>query len=97
MNESTESVEDQFFTIIMILLATGVLGGFSLVGFFQPIQAWAIQQGLMVTSSVTVPLGGDGSAGLDMPRILIAGGVVWLALLGALYSAVRKRRQHQAA
>lgn len=94
MNESSESTEEQILTLFMILLSTGVIGSFSLIGLVEPIQLWAVQHGLVVSASnVDMPLAGDGSVGFDMPRMLIAGGILGLVLLGLVYSAVRKHRK----
>lgn len=86
--------DEDVVTVIMILLSTGMIGGLSLVGFLKPIQEWAIAQGLLLPGDLAdVRFPWDPSIGLDWGRILIAGGVVALAIVGALFALVRRNRR----
>lgn len=80
---------------VWLILIGAVLGPALLAGLganvLTPVRTWLVEQHILVTESVVVPIG-EG-AGLDPARIVLVGAVLALLLTLAVLLAVRRRRR----
>lgn len=90
----SRTTEEDALTVLMVLMGTGVIGTFSLIGFMKPVRDWAINQGLLLDGNVSdIRFPWDPTVGLDWGRILVLTGVVALLVVGATFTAVRRHHK----
>lgn len=91
---STTSDDDTLALLLLAYLVLPVLGG--LVAKVPAVQDWAVDKGLLVPADEALWVLPIGTAGLDLARIAIIGGVVVLMLAGfvlAIRARIRRRSE----
>lgn len=79
MSSPQEDGDNLLYLLFMLAGAVG-LGILSIGSFFLPVQEWMLGHGLLVAGDgVILPVAE--SIGLDLPRLVIAGGVLVLVLV----------------
>ena len=99
MSQDGNSGQGKDYTtdFIVLALAAAGLGVFGSAGaaFLAPVQRWALDSGIVVSGdSVLIAIPGSG-VGLDLGRTLVAGAVLALILLAAVWSAARARHRRR--
>jgi hypothetical protein len=81
---------DDWIVLMLLLIGASGFGLFSLSSLLAPVQTWLVEVGVLVVGEGVIVGWGESHAGLDLGRLVIAGGVLVLFALGAVL-AVRKR------
>lgn len=83
--------DDDLLTVLLLLSGVGGFGVLSIGTFLAPVRDWLVDVGVLASGDGVV-LAFTGGAGLDLPRLLIAIGVVLLLLLLAVTIISRRRK-----
>lgn len=88
--QSVQQEEDNWISLLLLLVGASGFGLVSLGAIFRPVQDWLIEVGVLVPASqALVPLGGE--VGLDFWRVVIAAGLV-LGFIALAVMLVRRRK-----
>jgi hypothetical protein len=84
-----DQIDDTTMLLLLLVGASG-FGLFSVASFLAPVQTWLVEHGVLVAGESVLLGWGEGNVGLDLGRLVIAGGVLLLLLLLAVV-VIRKR------
>ena len=83
--------------LLFILMGAAHLGIFGAAGamFLGPVQAWALQQGILVKGPQVLWTIGPGGAGFDLGRILIGAALLCLIVFLTIWAGIRRKHRQQ--